>query len=462
MIDTDILRKDPERAKAALARRGFDFDETQWARLEARRKAAAIAFEEAQRNRNQAAEQTARAKHVGEKVGDALLALLAAKGNAARDLAEAAKAELEIADAERDAFAHRLPNLPLPEVPDGKGEQDNVILRQDGEPPKLDFHPKTHDELGATLQGLDFEAGAALSGARFAVISGGLARMHRALIQFMLDEHADRHGYMEVQTPYLVKAEALYGTGQLPKFEEELFKLERDGLYLIPTAEVPVTNLLARRETREDELPLAFCCHTPCFRREAGSAGRDVKGLIRQHQFEKVELVRACAPENASAELELLLSHAEAVLARLGLPYRAVALCAGDLGFASERTIDLEVWLPGQNAWREISSVSTFGEFQARRMGAKFKDAQGKRRHLATINGSGVAAGRALVAVMENYQTPDGSIVVPEALHPYMGGLKIIEAPKISTSQDLTSATQNRTSRPHHRQDPHQGRKPLA
>jgi seryl-tRNA synthetase len=293
----------------------------------------------------------------------------------------------------------------------------------------LGFEPKTHDELGALHKGLDFEAAAALSGSRFVVASGAIARLHRALIQFMLDTHVDDNGYLEVQTPYLVKASALMGTGQLPKFEEDLFKLERDGLYLIPTAEVPVTNLLANMDIKESDLPLAFACHTPCFRREAGSAGRDVKGLIRQHQFEKVELVRACAPERASAEFEALLRDAESVLKRLGLPYRAMSLCAGDIGFSSERTVDLEVWLPGQNAWREISSVSTFGQFQARRMGAKFKDAQGKRRFLATLNGSGVAAGRALVAVMENYQTLDGSIVVPEALRPYMKGLELIQAP---------------------------------
>jgi seryl-tRNA synthetase len=425
VIDIDQLRKQPLAFAAALARRpGSTLDQEAFAALDGARKLAQQAFEAIQRERGSIAEAIGRAKRQGIDTAE-----LFERGEAAKQGVDGARAALDRADKAFRDFALRIPNLPSAQVPDGKGEADNQLLRQVGEPAAFDFAAKTHDELGALHHGLDFEAGAHLSGARFAVISGPIARLHRALIQFMLDTHVDDFGYTEIQTPYLVKASALEGTGQLPKFEDDLFKLERDGLYLIPTAEVPVTNLLANMDIHEDQLPLAFACHTPCFRREAGSAGRDVKGLIRQHQFEKVELVRACSPEQAPAQLELLLGHAESILSNLGLPYRAMALCAGDLGFSAERTVDLEVWLPGQNAWREISSVSTFGEFQARRMGAKFKAADGKRRHLATLNGSGLAAGRALVAVMENFQTPDGSIIIPEALRPYMKGQAVIAAP---------------------------------
>lgn len=425
MIDIETLRKTPQATAAALARRpGAVLDLQAFAQLDSDRKAAQQTFESIQRERNAIAEAIGRAKRDGSDPG-----ALFESGEAAKQNVDKARLQLELAERAFRDFAMRIPNLPAASVPDGKGEADNLLLRQVGEPPALGFAPKTHDELGALHQGLDFEAAALLSGSRFVVASGPLARLHRALIQFMLDTHVDEGGYTEVQTPYLVKASALEGTGQLPKFEEDLFKLERDGLYLIPTAEVPVTNLLANMDIREAQLPLAFVCHTPCFRREAGSAGRDVKGLIRQHQFEKVELVRACSPDQSAAQMEILLAHAESILAKLGLPYRAMALCAGDLGFSAESTVDLEVWLPGQNAWREISSVSAFGEFQARRMGAKFKTADGKRRHLATLNGSGLAAGRALVAVMENFQTPSGAIVVPEPLRPYMRGLALIEPP---------------------------------
>lgn len=425
MIDIETLRKNPQAAAAALARRpGAILDLPLFAQLDQERRTALAAFDSIQRERGAIADAIGRAKRSGVDASSLL-----PRGEAAKQGAEQARARLDLAEGAFRDFAMRIPNLPAAGVPDGKGEADNQLLRQVGTPPALGFAPKTHDELGALHQGLDFEAAARLSGARFVVASGPLARLHRALIQFMLDTHVDEGGYTEVQTPYLVKASALEGTGQLPKFEDDLFKLERDGLYLIPTAEVPVTNLLAHMDLREDQLPLAFVCHTPCFRREAGSAGRDVKGLIRQHQFEKVELVRACAPESSADQMDILLAHAESILAKLGLPYRAMALCAGDLGFSAERTVDLEVWLPGQDAWREISSVSAFGSFQARRMGAKFKAADGKRRFLSTLNGSGLAAGRALVAVMENFQTPSGAIVVPPPLRPYMGGLALIEPP---------------------------------
>ncbi len=420
MIDPDILRRRPQEAAAALARRGFALDLAAFAELDARRKAAIAEAQEIAARRNALAAEIGAAKKAGSDA-----APLLAQGEALREALAAIAPRQDAAERALEDFLSRVPNLPLPApvVPDGASDQDNVVLRQVGDPRAFDFAPKEHDEIGAALGGLDFEAAAGMSGSRFAVLKGPVARLHRALVQMMLDTHVDENGYAEVQTPYLVRPEALFGTGQLPKFEEDLFRLERDGLYLIPTAEVPVTNLVAGSILREEDLPLAFACHTPCFRREAGSAGRDVKGLIRQHQFEKVELVRVCDPARAEEEFDILLASAESVLQKLGLPYRAVALCAGDMGFSSERTVDLEVWMPGQNAWREISSVSRFGDFQARRMKAKFKGADGKTRHLATLNGSGVAAGRALVAVLENYQRPDLSVEIPEALRPYMNGL---------------------------------------
>lgn len=430
MIDIDALRQHPEAFASTLARRHVEFDLAAFSAIDQEHRAALLAFETIQRERNRLADLIGVAKRTKAPTDE-----LFKQGEAAKAGLERVRATLERAEERFRAFALSVPNPTSAAVPSGKGEADNVTLRQVGSPADLNFKALGHDELGALHHGLDFEAGSKLSGARFTVITGPLARLHRALIQFMLDTHVDEGGYTEAQVPYLVRAEALEGTGQLPKFEDDLFKLERDGLYLIPTAEVPVTNLLAGMEIKESDLPLAFVCHTPCFRREAGSAGRDVKGLIRQHQFEKVELVRACAPENADQEFDLLLGHAESILIKLGLPYRVVALCSGDTGFSAERTIDLEVWLPGQQAWREISSVSTFGTFQARRMGAKFKDAQGKRRLLTTLNGSGLAAGRALVAIMENNQTPDGSIVVPVALRPYMKGLAVITAPSPPTSR---------------------------
>lgn len=421
MLDIELVRKNPEIVKNSLARRGFAFDADAFARADALWRESKRRYDETQAARNRVAAAIPKAKKAGEDVAELLR-----EGEAAKRLSDEIRAEMDERDAALRGMLAAVPNMLLPFVPDGADEKENVVLRQVGEPTGFDFEPKTHDEIGAILGGLDFDAGARLSGARFSVAKGGVARLHRALIQMMLDTHVDQNGYTEVQTPYLVSAKTLYGTGQLPKFEEDLFRLERDGLYLIPTAEVPVTNLLAGAGLTEAELPVAMVCHTPCFRREAGSAGRDVKGLIRQHQFEKVELVRACRPEDVETEFEKLLDDAESILRRLELPYRAVALCAGDTGFSAERTVDLEVWLPGQNAWREISSVSSFGTFQARRMGASFKGADGKNRLMATLNGSGLAAGRALVAVLENYQNPDMSVTVPEALRPYMNGVERI------------------------------------
>ena len=319
----------------------------------------------------------------------------------------------------------RYPPLP-PEVPEGASEEDNLEVARWGEPRAFDFPVKDHVDLGARGGLLDFDDATKIAGSRFAVLRGPLARLHRALIQFMLDLHTLEHGYTEVNVPYLANADSLRGTGQLPKFEEDLFRVVRDPvLYLIPTAEVPVTNLV--RDAIVDALPLRFVCHSPCFRSEAGSYGRDTRGMIRQHQFEKVELVQMVAPEASSAVLEALTGHAETVLQRLGLPYRKVLLCGGDLGFSSLKTYDLEVWLPGQQKYREISSCSNFGDFQARRLMARWRNpADGKPEYLHTLNGSGLAVGRALVAVMENYQQADGSIAVPEALRAYMGGVERI------------------------------------
>lgn len=417
MLDIDIIRKTPDVAVQALARRGFHLDLETFKALDDEKKQVQQFAEKLLAEKNQLAEKVARAKKAGDDI-----APLVAQGEALRLKTDKAREALTEKEQALQNFVAALPNLPAAHIPDGDSDVHNVVLRQVGQPALLQFAPATHDQLGASLKGLDFDVAAQMSGARFAVAKGPLARLHRALIQFMLDTHVDEHGYVEVQAPYLVKEEALFGTGQLPKFEEDLFKLERDKLYLIPTAEVPVTNLVANTTLKSDELPLAFTCHTPCFRREAGSAGRDMKGLIRQHQFEKVELVRLCKPENAKEEFDALLQNAEAILKKLDLPYRVVHLCAGDIGFSSQETVDLEVWMPGQNAWREISSVSHFGTFQARRMKAKFKDDQGKNQFIHTLNGSGLAAGRALVAVMENYQKPDGSIAVPKVLQKYMNG----------------------------------------
>ena len=424
MIDLGLLKKNAAAVAETLARRGFVFDMQRWQGLDKARRVAAAAFEEIQGRRKKNAAMIGKAGKDQQDAAD-----LRQQGEELRALAEAARATQAAHAKSLLDFAMAIPNLPLPEVPDGADEGANVVIRQHGAPTPMAFAPKAHHEIGQLHDGLDFAAGAALAGSRFVVAKGPIARLHRALIQFMLDTHVDRHGYLEVQTPYLVKAQALEGTGQLPKFGDDLFHIERDGLYLIPTAEVPVTNLLRELNPTHADLPIAMVCHTPCFRREAGAAGRDAHGLIRQHQFEKVELVRACAPEDAQQQMEIILRDAEAILQLLDLPYRAVLLCAGDLGFGSQKTIDLEVWLPAQQAWREISSVSLFGDFQARRMEAKFRDDQGGRQYLTTLNGSGLAAGRALVAILENFQDAEGGVAIPPALRPYMNGLERL-APK--------------------------------
>ena len=422
MIDPHYLRNDPEGVARRLARRGFHLDVEAYRALEEARKQLQVQTQELQHERNSRSKAIGRAKAAGEDI-EPLKAAVAALGERLKET----EGRLEGVQARLRRFALELPNPPHDSVPDGAGEEDNVELRRWGEPPSFDFRPRDHVELGEALGGMDFEAAAKIAGARFVTLSGPLARLHRALTQFMLDLHVREHGYQEVYVPYIVRAHCLLGTGQLPKFAEDLFPVLCDGrddaCYLIPTAEVPVTNLWRETILAADALPQRLVCHTPCFRSEAGSYGKDTRGMIRQHQFEKVELVQAVRPEDSYQALESLTGHAEAVLQRLELPYRVVALCAGDLGFAATKTYDLEVWLPGQQRYREISSCSNFEDFQARRLQARWRDPEsGKPRLLHTLNGSGLAVGRTLVAVMENYQDARGRIRVPEALRPYLDG----------------------------------------
>jgi seryl-tRNA synthetase len=423
MLDSKLLRQDPERVERELARRGFTFDRTRFELLESERKRLQLETERLQNERNTRSKSIGRAKAAGENVST----LLREVGDLGERL-DAAKAAFGRVQAELDAFFLTLPNLPDASVPDGANEAANVELRRIGVPPEFNFAPKDHVDLGAPYA-LDFETAGRIAGARFVVIRGSLARLQRALTQFMLDLHVREHGYDEVYVPNLVNAAALYGTGQLPKFADDQFKIAGDhDLYLVPTAEVPVTNLVREKILEPEELPLRHVCHTPCFRSEAGSYGRDTRGMIRQHQFEKVELVQIVAPGDSWRALDELTSHAEAVLRRLELPYRAMSLCGGDLGFAAAKTIDLEVWLPGQQRYREISSCSNFLDFQARRMQARCRDVDTRKTEFVhTLNGSALAVGRTLVAVMENYQDGDGRIHVPDALRPYVDGLATLE-----------------------------------
>lgn len=423
MLDPQLLRRDLDRVAEALARRGFVLPKERLRAIEARRKACQTEVERLQAERNARSKAIGIAKARGEDPSG-LLAEVAGLGERLQGL------ERELAEVLREweAIALEIPNLPHESVPLGRDDQDNRELRRWGEPRHFAFPVRDHVELGARKGWLDAETAARLSGARFTVLRGELARLHRALAQFMLDLHTREHGYLEVNTPLLVLPEVMQGTGQLPKFEADLFAVAGEPRrYLIPTAEVTLTNLVRERILSADELPLRLTAHTPCFRAEAGSYGKDVRGMIRQHQFEKVELVQIRRPEDSYAALEEMTGHAEEVLRRLGLPYRVVALCTGDLGFASAKTYDLEVWLPSQNRYREISSCSNCEAFQARRMQARFRDpASGKSEYVHTLNGSGVAVGRALIAVMENYQNEDGSITVPEVLRPYLGGAERI------------------------------------
>ena len=433
MLDIQLLRTQPEQVAAGLARRGAAIDLAPFEALEAERKQVQTLTQELQQKRNTLSKQIGMLKGK-EARGEDVAAALAEVMNEVAGLGDALKAnedKLAVLLAQLDAFVAQIPNLPHDSVPAGRDEAGNVEIARWGMPPAFDFMPKDHVELGESLGGLDFETGVKIAGSRFTLMKGDIARLHRALAQFMLDTHTQEHGYTEVYAPYLVNPDSMFGTGQLPKFEEDLFRIERsDGsrLYLIPTAEVPVTNIVRGEILDAEKLPLKFVCHTPCFRSEAGSYGKDTRGMIRQHQFDKVELVQIVNPENSWEALEQLTGHAEAILQKLNLPYRKMALCAGDMGFSAAKTYDLEVWLPAQNTYREISSCSNFEAFQARRMQARCRDKGGKPRPVHTLNGSGLAIGRALVAVLENNQRSDGSVVVPEALRVYMGGVEVLGA----------------------------------
>ena len=422
MLDPALLRRDVQATAARLAARGVELDTARITRLEDERKEIQGRTQALQHERNTRSKAIGRAKSKGEDI-EPLLADVARLG----DELKSAESRLSELQAEIESIALEIPNLTHHSVPEGRNEDDNREERRVGEPPRFDFETKDHVELGAAVGEVDFDLAVKLAGSRFVTLTGGFARLHRALIQFMLDVHTREHGYREIYIPYLVSSETLRGTGQLPKFADDLFRIEGHDLYMIPTAEVPVTNVARDRILEPDELPLRFVCHSPCFRREAGSHGKDTRGMLRQHQFEKVELVHVVRPDESYEALEALTTHAEAILSRLGLAYRVVTLCTGDIGFAAAKTYDIEVWLPGQQRYREISSCSNCEAFQARRMRARWRNPEtGKTELVHTLNGSGVAIGRALIAVVESYQQADGSIRVPEPLVPYMGGTTVI------------------------------------
>lgn len=422
MLDPKLLRTDLENIASQLARRGFTLDTDTLSALEEKRKVIQVNTQELQSQRNTRSKSIGQAKARGEDIAP-LLAEVSQLG----DELEAAKIEQNEILEQIDTIASSMPNLLDASVPDGASEDDNVEIKTWGTPRVFDFEIKDHVDVGAGLgKGLDFESGAKLAGTRFAVMRGQVARLHRALAQFMLDIHTQEHGYQEMYVPYLVNQESLYGTGQLPKFGEDLFHTDLSGkkFSLIPTSEVPLTNLVRDEIIDEADLPIKMTAHTPCFRSEAGSGGRDIRGLIRQHQFDKVEMVQIVKPDESMAALDELTGHAEKVLEKLGLPYRTVILCTGDVGFSAAKTFDLEVWLPAQNTYREISSCSCMGDFQARRMQARFRNTEtNKTELLHTLNGSGLAVGRTLVAILENYQQKDGSVEIPAALQPYMNGV---------------------------------------
>ena len=426
MIDIQLLRKDIENVAARLAARKFVLDVAGFNALEAERKQIQTRTEELQGKRNSLSKQIGMLKGKGEDASAVM-----AEVNGIGDELKASATRLEEVQQQMNLFLQAVPNLPHESVPVGNDESGNVELRKVGTPRQFDFEIKDHVDVGAAL-GLDFDTATKLTGSRFAVLKGGIARLHRALAQFMLNTHSMEHGYTECYTPYIVNADSLRGTGQLPKFEADLFAAKKGGqegeaenaaLYLIPTAEVPLTNFVRDEIVAGDALPMKFTAHSPCFRSEAGSYGRDTRGMIRQHQFDKVEMVQIAHPEKSYEALDEMLGHAETILKKLGLPYRVITLCTGDMGFGAAKTYDIEVWLPAQNTYREISSVSNCEAFQARRMQARFRNAQGKPELLHTLNGSGLAVGRTLVAVLENYQQADGSVDIPEALQPYMGGV---------------------------------------
>lgn len=427
MLDLRFVRENADAVKAGLGRRGMRLDLTEFLALDARRRVAQQEIETLRRNRNAVSEEIGRLKKSGQPAEDKV-AEMRAVGDTIAALENSTR---EVEEAQRNILL-TIPNLPHSSVPDGKDENDNKEIRrwspQGGEPQKFSFEPKPHWDLAEYLDIIDFDRAAKITGARFALYKGMGARLERALINFMLDLHTTEHGYLEVLPPFMVNKASMTATGQLPKFEEELFKVENGTYFLIPTAEVPVTNIHRDEILPEEKLPLLYTAYTPCFRREAGSYGKDTRGLIRQHQFNKVELVKFVRPDTSYDELEKLTGQAEEVLKRLGLAYRVIVLCTGDLGFSSAKTYDIEVWLPAQNKYREISSCSNFEDFQARRGNIRYRTLGGKKTELVhTLNGSGLAVGRTVVAILENYQQPDGTVIIPEVLRPYMGGAERIE-----------------------------------
>ena len=423
MLDLQLLRNDLENVVQRLAARGFALDMRSFQELEQERKAVQIRTQELQAKRNQTSKQIGVAKSKGEDVS-AIMAEVASLG----DELKAAEEKLAYIQNQLDDVLMTIPNLPHESVPAGKTEADNVEVRRVGTPRHFDFAVKDHVDVGEGLKLLDFETAVKISGARFSVMKGALARLHRALAQFMLDTHTQEHGYTEVYVPYLVNADSMRGTGQFPKFQDDQFHVCADNLYLIPTAEVPVTNIVRDEIVALEDLPVKFVSHTPCFRREAGTYGKDTRGMIRQHQFDKVELVQIVHPSASYAALETLLGHAETILQKLELPYRVVNLCMGDMGFSAAKTYDIEVWLPAQNTYREISSCSNFEAFQARRMQARYRNEKNKPELVHTLNGSALAVGRTLVAILENYQNADGSVTIPAVLRPYMGNAEKLSA----------------------------------
>ena len=426
MLDIQQLRSNLDAVAEGLAKRGKQIDFSAFSALEAERKTLQTRTQDLQAQRNSLSKQIGMLKGQGKDASEVM-----AQVGALGDELKASEARLTELLGEFNAILAALPNIPDASVPVGADETANVEIKRWGTPRVFDFPVKDHTDVGEAIGQLDFATAAKISGARFSLLKGGLARLHRALAQFMLDTHTAEHGYTELYAPYLVNAASLYGTGQLPKFEEDLFKVlrgDQDPLYLIPTAEVPVTNIVRDEILAAEALPLKFVCHTPCFRSEAGSGGRDVRGMIRQHQFDKVELVQVVHPDMSAAAHEELTRHAEVILEKLELPYRRMVLCSGDMGFSAAKTYDLEVWLPAQNTYREISSCSNFGAFQARRMQARFRNEKNKPEICHTLNGSGLAVGRTLVAILENNQQADGSITIPAVLRPYMGGLESLGA----------------------------------
>lgn len=423
MIDPKVLRNSIDTIAAQLSKRGFVLDVAKFNNLEEQRKTLQVKMQDLQNERNVRSKEVGQAKAAGKNVEEVLKSLKELSDSLKASEEQFAKVQIEL-----DEFLATLPNIPHDSVPEGKSEEDNKVVRTWGEPKKFSFKPKDHIELGANQNLIDFETAAKLSGARFVVLRGAMAKLQRALIQFMMDLHTNEHGYNEIAVPYIVNGECLFGTGQLPKMKEDLFAVKCEGdQYLIPTSESPVTNTVRDEIVAAGDLPIKYVCYSSCFRSEAGSYGKDLRGMIRQHQFEKVELVHIVHPDKSYEALEELTKHAETVLQKLELPYRVLALCTGDIGFAAAKTYDLEVWLPGQDKYREISSCSNTEAFQARRMKSRFRDEAGKIELVHTLNGSGLAIGRTLIAVVENYQDELGRIHIPKVLQPYMGGLEVIE-----------------------------------